>query len=281
MNEPITQYQIDSRARYFYLACLVIFILRFASSALFSQLSQPVLIGPGIDNTYWLFHWLHIPYIVTHSVVWSAVLDMLMFVLPVIASLIPRRRLIAVLFTLLVFVYQVTYSTYAIHHYHSLVGVLFLSIPFWFGPGQRFILMWQAARYYFFFIFSSAALWKLSSGSLWAHGQMSSIMMAQHAQTIYEYPSSMLTHLRSYIIAHPTISTSFLWAGFLLQLSFLGGFFTKKYDRAYLVLFLAFFVVNYLLMGIFSVELFIFCLVLLDWDKIEAPKIVKGALRAN
>jgi hypothetical protein len=271
MSESITQTQIDLRARYFYLGCVAIFVIRFASSTLFSQLSQPVLIDPGIDNTYWLFHWLGIPHIVTHSILWSAVLDILIFVLPLMASVISGRRIIALLFTVLVGVYQVTYSTYAMHHFHSLIGVLFLSIPFWFR-GDRFTFVWEAARYYFFFIFSSAALWKLSSGSLWDTAQMSSILMAQHAQAIYEYPDSMLTHFRSYLIVHTGIAHFFMLAGFLIQCSFFGGFFTRRFDRFYLFLFLLFFAMNYLLMNIISIELFIFCLVLLDWNKIESKQ---------
>jgi len=281
MSEPVTQAQIDIRARYFYLSCIFIFVIRFASSTLFSQLSQPILIGPGIDNTYWLFHWLGIPHLATHSVIWSAVLDILLFLLPVIASLVPGRRIVAFLFTILVLVYQVTYSTYSIHHYHSLLGVLFLGIPFWFGPGQTFTILWEAVRYYFFFIFSSAALWKLSTGSLWESSQMSSILMAQHAQTIYEYPGTMFSHLHSYLIVHTAIAQFFLWAGFIIQLSFLGGFFTKKFDRIYLILFMAFIAMNYLLMHIVSIELLIFCLVLADWDKIAkgrsgGPQQVQG-----
>ena len=268
MSEPVTQEQIDIRARYFYLLCVVVFGIRFAASTLFSQLSQPVLIGPGIDNTYWLFHWLGIPHIATHSILWSAVLDILLFLVPIIASLRAGRRIFAVIFTVLAFIYQLTYSTYAIHHYHGLLGVLFLSIPFWF-VGQRFSILWDAARYYFFFIFASASIWKLSTGALWHPGQMSTILMAQHAQSIYESPTSFFSQFHSYLRAHAGIAQIFLWAGFLIQFSFLGGFFTRKYDRVYLALFLTFFVINYLLMQIVSLDLFIFCLVLLDWNKIE------------
>lgn len=269
MSDHITQAQIDIRARYFYLLCVLIFTIRFASSCLFSQLSQPVLIGPGIDNTYWAFHWLGIPYLATHSVVWSALLDILLFLLPIIASIVTGRRIFAFLFTLLAFTYQITYSTYATHHYHSLIGLLVLSVPFWFGPGRRFTFLWEAARYYFFFIFSSAALWKLSRGTAWDSDNMSAILMAQHAQTIYEYPASLLTHLHSYLICHAGIARLFLLTGFFVQLSFLGGFFTKKYDKVYMALFVAFFAMNYLVMQIYDLEIFIFFLVLLDWDKIE------------
>jgi hypothetical protein len=93
--------------------------------------------------------------------------------------------------------------------------------------------------------------------------------MAQHAQSLYEYPASLLSHFHSYLIVHADIARLFLWVGFIIQLSFFGGFFTKKYDRIYLALFLSFFSINYLLMNTVSLELFIFCLVLLDWEKIE------------
>ena len=272
MNELTTQSQINVRARYFYVACIAAFSLRFASSVLFSQLSQPVLVDPGIDNTYWLFHWMGIPRLVTQSFIWSAVLDILLFLLPVMAALLTQRRVYAILFTLLVLIYQVTYSTYAMHHYHSLIGVLFLSMPFWFGPGQRFTIMWEAARYYFFFIFSSAALWKLSTGALFHSGQMSAILMSQHAQSINDYPATMSSHMHSYLIAHGGLSQALLIAGFLIQASFIGGFFTKRFDRIYLILFMAFFAMNYLLMHILSIELFVFLLVLLDWDRIEKKR---------
>jgi hypothetical protein len=135
-------------------------------------------------------------------------------------------------------------------------------------------MLWEAARYYFFFIFSSAALWKLSTGALWESGQMSSILMAQHVQGIYDYPATLATHFHSWLIVHGGVASGLLVAGFAIQLSFFGGFFTKKYDRIYLLLFVTFFALNYLLMHVVSIELFIFCLVLLDWDK--APPNLPG-----
>ena len=273
MSEITTQSQINLRARYFYLGCVLLLGIRFTSSTLFSQLSQPVLINPGIDNTYWLFHWFGIPRMVTHSVVWSAVLDILLFLLPIIASIIQGRRIYAFLFTILIFVYQITYSTYSMHHYHGLIGILFLSIPFWFGQGQRFTLVWEAVRYYFFFIFGSAALWKLSTGGLWSSSQMSSILMAQHAQTLYEYPTSYLSQFHSYLISHAAIAQAAYWLGFLIQLSFWGGFFTRKFDKVYLALFVSFIITNFLLMHILSLDLLIFSLVLFDWHQIEQKQL--------
>ena len=276
MSTTITQAQVDIRARYFYLSCVAIFSVYFLSNTLFSQLSQPVIIDPGIDNTYWLFHWLGIPHRVTHSQLWSAVLDICLFFVPVAASVISRRRVYAVVFSVLVLIYQVTISTYSTHHYHALVGVLFLSIPFWFRPGTRFALTWESVRYYFFFIFASASLWKLFRGSAFDPHQMSGILMAQHAQYIYDYPDTIFSHIYSYLISHYQVSFSILITVVLIQLSFIGGFFTRKYDRIYLILLVAFVILNYFIMHIYSADLFIFVLVLLDWERIE-KKSLKAA----
>jgi hypothetical protein len=269
MSSTITPAQVDIRARYFYLASVLIFGIAFLSNALFSQLSQPVLIYPGIDNTYWLFHYLGIPHRVTHSVLWSAVLDIFLFLVPVTASLISRRQVYAVVFTFLVLVYQVTLSTYSIHHYHSLVGVLFLSVPFWFKPGERFTFTWEAVRYYFFFIFASASLWKICRGSAFDPHQLSNILMAQHAQYMYDYPDSIFTQMYAYLISHYQVSFAMMFTVVLVQLGFLGGFFTKKYDRIYFVLLIVFCLLNYIVMHVYSFDLLIFLLVLLDWDKVE------------
>jgi predicted MFS family arabinose efflux permease len=93
--------------------------------------------------------------------------------------------------------------------------------------------------------------------------------MDQHAQSIYDYPGTLSTRFYSYLIAHDGLAQVLMLSGVAIQASFIGGFFTRKYDRVYLFLFIAFFVVNFILMHILSLELFILLIVLLDWDKID------------
>ena len=262
MNDIMTDIEIEKRARYFYVACLAIFGYRLLSSTLFSQLSQPVLIQPSIDNTYWLFHWLGIPHTATHSMLWSAILDFLLFLLPVMAIMSKQRQPFAILFTLLAIGYQITISTYSIHHYHGLVGVMVLSLPFWSSSRERFAYLWQGARYYFFFIFCSAAIWKLSRGSVFYSHEMSNIMMEQHAQYMSDYPSTYMTTFYAYLISHTAIAQSLLWAAVLLQLSYVGGFVTQRFDRLYIGLTILFVLANYATMSVFSFDLLVFCLVL-------------------
>lgn len=268
-----TQAQIDLRARYFYLGSAAVMVLAFLSNVLLSQLSRPVLIDPGIDNTYWLIHWLGIPQAVTRSIVWAPVLDLTLFFSALAAAALPRRRVYAIVFSVLLFIWHITLSTYSIHHYHTLVGMLVLSVPFWFGPGERFTILWEAARYYFFFMFASAALWKLSRGGVFDPHQMVAILKAQHAQYLYDYPNGIFAPLYTYLISHAALSQAILIAMVLIQLSFLGGFFTRRFDRAYLYIFILFIIMNYLVMHISSLPLLVFVVTLIDWDKVE-----KGAV---
>lgn len=263
-----SQAQIDLRARYFYLGCAAVLVLSFLSNVLFSQLSRPVLVDPGIDNTYWLMHWLGIPQAVTHSILWSAVLDLVLFFSALAAAAISGRRAYAILFSALLFVWHVTLSTYSIHHYHTLIGMLVLSVPFWFGAGDRFTYMWEAARYYFFFMFASAGLWKLTRGAIFDPLQMVNILKAQHAQYLYDHPDGLFAPLYTYLISHSGLSQGILISMMVIQLCFLGGFFTKRFDRAYLYIFILFIAMNYIVMHISSLPLLVFALVLIDWDRI-------------
>jgi hypothetical protein len=257
---------VNRKARYYYFACMAIFFYRFLSNTLFSQLGQPVLIHPGLDPMYWVMHLLGIPYAATHSLLGPALLDMLLFLMPVMAILLPdSRRIYAILFSILVLIYQFTYSTFAMHHYHGLVAVLVMSVPFWFAPAGRFERVWDGARYYLFFMFSSAALWKLGRGSELDTHQFSNILMAQYAQYLYDYPTGLFTTWVGYLIAHPSISYLFLLAGLGLQLSFIGGFITKRYDRVYLLLLFGFVIFNYVLMHILLLEILPMGLLLLDY----------------
>jgi hypothetical protein len=154
-----------------------------------------------------------------------AVLQILLFLLPVAASMVSARRIYAILFSLIVLVYRVTFGTYAANHYHSRGGT-FLSIPFWFAAGQRFGLTWQAVRYYFLLCSHLPPSGSYAANLAFDPHQMSHMLTAQHAQHMYDYPDSIFTQLHSYLIAHYRVSSALLLTMVLVQLSFVGGFFT-------------------------------------------------------
>jgi hypothetical protein len=56
------------------------------------------------------------------------------------------------------------YATFACHHVHSLVALIFVSIIFWTKDALLQKRLMEAVRYYFLFAMASAAIWKIARG---------------------------------------------------------------------------------------------------------------------
>jgi hypothetical protein len=174
------------------------------------------------------------------------------------------------LFWLLALTYFITYNIVTGHHYHGLIGVLIITIPFFSKDEKRFNLLWEGARYYMLYVFASAALWKILRGSAFYTDQLSNILKAQQLDLLIQDRDSLSAYIASYLIANPQVGHLVLLINVLLQLSFAIGFFTKKCDRLLLVLVVLFTIGNYFVMSIISVEILILAFALLNWDKVQA-----------
>ena len=258
----------EQRLRYFYLAAMAIFFIRFLSSALFSQLGQPVLVYPSLDLSIWGMLLLGIPQFFTQSIFIPALADISLFMLPLMAIFLEETRSIwAFLFSLLVAIYITTYGIYSGHHFHGLMMLFFGSISFWQNkktailPNEshstRSQLLVEGVRYYFLFIFASAFCWKLLRGGLFDSSQMVNILRAQHADYLFENSTSFFASVYYWILQHPLVSQLLLLAAAILQGLFFVGFFTKKYDYFLAAAAIVFCVANYFVMGIPSWELLV------------------------
>jgi len=245
------------------------------SNAMLAQMQQPTFIFDESECVYKWYKASSIPQFITAHSLLSSIFDISLLVFTV-GFLLSKRRFFAVLFSLAAFNYFMTYNMVTGHHYHGLVGLLVISIPFWFKSEQRFNFSWEAVRYYFLYIFSSAALWKILRGSAFYHDQLTNILKSQQINLLLQNPDSLKGHIAQYLIAHTNASYAILLVNVALQLSFLIGFFTKKYYKLLFILSIIFVVANFLVMGILSMELLILNLTLLDWEKVENYVIKKG-----
>ena len=107
-------------------------------------------------------------------------------------------------------------------------------------------------RYYFLYIFSSAALWKILRGSAFYHDQLSNILKQQQINLLLQNPDGYKAHIAQFLISHTNFSHALLLANVVLQLSFAIGFFTKKFDRFLFWFAILFVVANLFVMGILS-----------------------------
>lgn len=247
---------------------LLLLFMRFISNVLLSQVGRPAVVFKQKELLYHLFVQSGTVQFITSNYLIAALFDALLFFLPVL-FILTKRRVYVCLFSLAMLVYFMAFNVITGHHYHGLAGLVVISIPFWSKNENRFNLLWEGARYYLLYIFASAALWKLLRGSAFEPQQMVNILKAQQLDLLIQQPDSVRAAIAQYLIAHPAVAHTVLVTNVLLQLSFLIGFFTKRFDTVLLALCVVFVAANYFAMSIVSAELLILCITLLNFKQMQ------------
>lgn len=252
----------EQKATMMVIGVLLLLFYRFMSNSLFSQMAQPPFLFTENELVYRLLQLLNIPQFIVGNSFFSALADLLLFLFPIL-FLLTQQLLHARFLTLLLLLYFFTFNMVTGHHYHGWIGAIWITIPFWTKNEQRFNFLWRGVRYYWLMIFASAALWKIMRGSAFYEPQLSNILLAQQADLLLQHASNWRAEIIHYLIQNQSVSHEVFLLNIMLQLSFLVGFFTAKYDRLLFVLTLLFVVSNYLVMGILSAELLVLNLVFL------------------
>lgn len=249
---------------------LVILFVRIIGGALLSQIGKPPIVFSFWESelVYALFAKSGIINLLTVNFIVAALFDSLLFFLPVVYML-SRKRVFVWLFATAMLIYFLLFNSVTGHHYHGLVGLLVITIPFFTKNENRFKLLWQGARYYLLYIFVSAALWKIFRGSAFYTEQMVNILKAQQLDLLLQQLDSIRASIARYLITHSQVAHGVLLANLVLQLSFAVGFFTKRFDDVLLILCILFVVANYFVMSIVSAELLILCVTLLSFKRLS------------
>lgn len=251
----------------FYGFCLLILVKTYFTHLLLSQLESPVLILPHADNTYWFFHLLQIPETLIASPV-AMLFDITLLISPLLCITFSNKRWPTVLFSLLFLCYFITSNSFRGHHTSNLNGILLFSFIFWFKKDFWFTMGFYLMRYYLLFIMASAALWKLCRGSVFQANHMTEVLKYQQLDSFIYHPDAYFSKIIMYFIKHPDLAQGLFILATTIQLTFLIGFFTKKYDRLLLVLFFCFFLGDYFFMGLSFVETYILAITLLPWESL-------------
>ena len=124
----------------------LIWVYRFFAHAWISQLLDPVIMQPGIDNTFWLMHLLGIPQFLTQAP-FALGLDMLVLISIMACFFNPNRVVFAWILLSSYFLYMVCFSSYALPHF-QLKGIFFIVLPFLFRDKNTFNHLFSSIRYF-------------------------------------------------------------------------------------------------------------------------------------
>lgn len=241
---------------------------------------QPFLFKTRQDIFTWVFMqtrlhlWLAAPSAYGRWILF----DVLFYSAPLVYYLLSRRSIsnatseaaswgiAGTIYLLLVqWTYIQCYTLFGVPSIEGLVGYMLLPIVFLSSRESTFALLWEGLRYFFLFFFASAGCWKLVQGGVFHLGQMSAILQNQHLErlTLPSGPAGdWYGHLIWWLVNHPLVSYGLYGCATVAELSFLVGFFTRKWDKWLGLIFIVFLILDKFLMGIDYMDMLVLALTL-------------------
>ncbi len=251
----------------FYFVCFVIYYGWYYFHGLLLHQLAPVFFHNRPDLTVNIIMLTDVQHAVMNSHPLQMLLDCSFILLPLslCISCVAGYRVqyfLAVLTAVFNLLYAILLSLMSPLSIEGFTGWMLLPLIFTFKKEVSFYYALQTMRYFFLLIFFSAALWKIRAGGLFNTEQMSAILLKQHAAYLVTAPGNWFSKFINYLVIHKQLSYIIYLAAGLGELVFVIGFFTRKYDKLLIIIFIAFVSLDYFLMRInyFSWTAFLGCL---------------------
>jgi hypothetical protein len=158
--------------------------------------------------------------------------------------------LIAALMLIVNWVYVQCYTLYPTNSIEAHTAWLLFPVVFLVSNAKTFRLLVKGLRYFFLFFIASAGIWKIVNGGLFNTEQMSGVLLFQHADLLSNSTGYWQTVMIKWLIGHPQTGYALYVLATILEISFIVGFFTKRYDRLLIILFIVFLIFDQLVMRI-------------------------------
>ncbi|MEO7310451.1 MAG: hypothetical protein ABIX01_08645 [Chitinophagaceae bacterium] len=275
MTTPFSLNDRDRFVRYFVWLFYTLAIYKWLNGMWMYQM-QPHFFNTRFDGTTWLFMQTGIhQWLLDNKAGW-VLFDVLFYSMPLLYLLAYKRNIkwipwVAFVMLVVNWAYAQCYTLYPTNSIEGHVGWLLYPFVLMAVRLKSFYFLMNAMRYFFLFFFASAAIWKLRQGGAFNPEQMSGILLMQHKEYLVSAPENWFTHFIYWLVKHQIVGYCLYLGSMVLELTFIAGFFTKKYDRLLLLLFFAFLVMDYFIMRIPYFEILPLALPLL-FSKYSAPE---------
>ncbi len=253
----------------------LVVLYQWWANLMISQLEAPVLLRLDMDLTYWLVHATGIGALFQSSYASALIFDILLTALCLVSVVFPKRVIFPILTGIFYLVYCILLNSYQCWHYHNLITLILLIIPFCFKSLKTFSLLFAGLRYAVAYIYASAAIWKLVRGSVFNDGQMQWLIEHNYVDrlAVDGYELGFFENAIFQLSNYPTLSSIALIIGVAMEASFLVAFFTRKFDRYLILIGVTFHLITTILVDVSFLQLWILFLVFIPSDRItSSPK---------
>lgn len=257
----------------------VALIWRWMDASMLSQLERPVLGNVYKDLTFWFFELSGIQHFVTGRYGVAIALDMILTSSAILAFVRPDKVVFPRVYCVGILIYFIVHTTYANHHYRPIIGLLVAGVPFTFRSLPRSGYFVLGLRYYVLFLYTSAGLYKVLRGSFLNMDQMTTIIQKTQLDLLLAHPENWHAQFYTWLLHHGTVSWLLFVLATVLELAFLIGFFTRKWDIALFCTAMSLHIGFYFMMRFFAFELIVLDLMLLPWYRLSANHFSAFGLR--
>jgi hypothetical protein len=245
----------------YFLFYYTVFLFFFLDDRLLSQY-QPILFNYNRDLTELALIATGLPrWLIAHPLALTLA-DSLAFLLPAALLYVTIRKgryatALGGAFVCFLALYFLLADIFWQMHHEPFILYLLLAFAFVTNREDRFYKLLEGCRYYFLYIFVSAAIWKIARGAVFNGQEMSRILLLHHSDLLTSHgdlpgePCSLFScRFYTWLINHPHWSYWLYLGDTLLEASFIIGFFTRRWDRLLIVLALVFVIADLLVMRI-------------------------------
>lgn len=204
----------------------------------------------GADPAYWLLCGTGLTSLLTAAYANAFAFTVLLFMSFTSAILLHRKKWPTITAGTLLLIYQIVFNLKIGYHAHHLFAFQFALFPFYFQGTKFFDVSVAAARLLACATYASAGLFKLKGGAWMDTGSFVHTLQNQHAAYLYFEPDSFRAHCIHILISQPILLWLFFLSAMLLQLGFIAGFFTRRFDAWLAFFILLFHLMDWLLMNL-------------------------------
>lgn len=237
--------------------CIIFYALMICKwlNGMFLYQLHPFLFYTRPDFITWLFMQTGIHTWLLNNYAGDILFDALFYSMPLLFFIAYKKakKLSAVAAIVMLIINWLYIQCYTLYPSTSIEGkTAWLLFPLIFIPQniKTFELLFRGLRYFFLFFFASSGVWKIAQGGLFHTDQMSGVLLLQHKDFLAHSPQYWYTRFIYWLMQHPNISYFLYLLTDLIQLSFLTGFFTSKFDKWLIAAFIIFLFMDNFIMRI-------------------------------
>lgn len=258
--------------RFIFILFFIYLILLYYEGGYIHQFQKPLMMAPMLNVTYWAFLLLQIPQFFINSFWAGYVADIALFTLCVVIIFKPQNFHLIILYNILLWINFMSFCLVFSYQPHA-IAMLLVGIPSMLKTDKNFSLVFWGIRLWACFLYFQVGFMKIIKGGVFFSNQManatkSTILLNLHHSSGTEGIRQKVQYM---LIEHVDIAQLLYVGASTMQICFIVGLFTRRYDLILLILFLLFhFTLFFMLnMELFMINQFFFVCCFLPWHKIS------------